>query len=361
VREPGKMFDFLRNKVSEFAGKVKSAVSEKEPEPVPVEKPPVPLVLEKPKTKPVAVEVKKPPVKKEKPKVKLTTEIKKRVMGYTTLSENEIEGLLWDFEMALLEGDVATEAAERICGDIKEKLKQKRFFGEIRGEVEDVVKESIKEILAESEPLDLMKFVEKTEKPLVMMFLGPNGAGKTTTIAKLAYTLQKQRGFNTIFAASDTFRAASIEQLEEHANRLGIRVVKHKYGSDPAAVGFDAIKSAKAHGISCVMIDTAGRQQTNRNLMEELRKIDRVCKPHLKIFVGEAIAGNALSEQVAKFKESVGLDGLILTKMDVDVKGGGTISIAATSKVPILYFGTGQNYDDLEKFDPDEILKRIFG
>ncbi len=193
----------------------------------------------------------------------------------------------------------------------------------------------------------------------MIVFFGINGSGKTTTIAKIAYLLKKHK-ITSVFAASDTFRAASIEQIEKHAEKLGIKVIKHKYGSDPAAVAFDAINYAKAHNIDVVLIDTSGRMHTEQNLLEEMKKICRVAKPDLRIFVGEAIVGNDAIEQGKTFNDEIGIDGIILTKADVDEKGGATISLSYITKKPILFLGTGQGYADLKEFNKEEILKKIF-
>jgi len=215
--------------------------------------------------------------------------------------------------------------------------------------------------MMKTKEFDLVKAIkEKGEKPYRILFLGPNGAGKTTSIAKLTFFLQNQ-GFKVLWAAGDTFRAASIEQLEKHAERLKVRVVKHQYGADPAAVAFDAVKSAKSKGIDVVLIDSAGRQETNRNLMGELEKIARVAQPDLKIYVGEAFTGQSLLQQAKEYNKTVGIDGFILSKIDCDSKGGTTISLLYKIGNPILFVGTGQEYKDLEKFEPEFVLKRIIG
>ncbi|MCK4310424.1 MAG: signal recognition particle-docking protein FtsY, partial [Methanomicrobia archaeon] len=222
--------------------------------------------------------------------------------------------------------------------------------------IEASLKEAVKEILS-SEKIDLIEKI-KTKKPFVIMFIGFNGTGKTTTIAKLGNILKK-KGFSVVFSASDTFRAGSIEQLERHAKNIGIKVIKHKYGGDPAAVAFDAIKHAKARSIDVVIIDTAGRSETNKNLMEEVKKIKRVVAPDLTIFVGDALAGNSLVNQAEKFNE-IGIDCSILTKIDADARGGGALSITSATEKPIVYVGTGQGYDDLEIFDPDWLIRNLF-
>ena len=287
-------------------------------------------------------------------KLSVKTKIKEKVAKEFTISEE-------DLEISLLESDVARDTAEAICEEIKTRLMKTKFKrGEnIEKTIQNIFKDTLLNILSSPKHIDIVDVVSKT-KPCVIMFLGPNGAGKTTTIAKIAHLLMN-KNFSVILAASDTFRAASIEQLEEHAKRLSIKLVKHSYGADPAAVAFDAIKSAKARGIDCVLIDTAGRQETNKNLIEELRKVARVAEPTLKIYVDEALAGNVLVERVKQFDEAVGIDGIILTKMDVDVKGGGAISITKETGRPILYIGVGQEYDDIEPFEPEVIVSRILG
>ena len=203
-----------------------------------------------------------------------------------------------------------------------------------------------------------MEKIRKEEKPFVIAFFGVNGSGKTTTIAKIADLLNKNK-ISCVLAASDTFRAASIEQLQIHADRLRIKLIKHDYGSDPAAVAFDAVKHAKAKNIDVVLIDTAGRLHSNVNLMDELKKVVKVAKPDLNIFVGESIAGNDCVEQAKTFNEAVGIDGIILAKADIDKKGGAAISVSYVTKKPIIYLGMGQEYFDLKEFEPNLIVEGL--
>ena len=198
----------------------------------------------------------------------------------------------------------------------------------------------------------------ENQLPYKILFVGPNGAGKTTTMAKIASMLIANN-ITCVLSASDTFRAAAIEQTAYHASKLGINVIKGTYGADPASVAFDAIAHAKAHGIMVVLIDSAGRQETNKSLIEELKKISRVANPDLKIFIGESISGNALLEQVKVIDEAVKLDGIVLTKLDVDAKGGNTLSILSDTTIPILYFGTGEKYSDIISYDPQFIVDNI--
>ena len=297
-----------------------------------------------------------------KPKISIRGKLKSAITGKVELEEKDLESLLEELELALLEADVEQTTAEEICGKIGQRLVGKKLP---RGKsLEELVKKEISSILLEmmkTKEFDLVKAIkEKGEKPYRILFLGPNGAGKTTSIAKLTFFLQNQ-GFKVLWAAGDTFRAASIEQLEKHAERLKVRVVKHQYGADPAAVAFDAVKSAKSKGIDVVLIDSAGRQETNRNLMGELEKIARVAQPDLKIYVGEAFTGQSLLQQAKEYNKTVGIDGFILSKIDCDSKGGTTISLLYKIGNPILFVGTGQEYKDLEKFEPEFVLKRIIG
>jgi fused signal recognition particle receptor len=191
------------------------------------------------------------------------------------------------------------------------------------------------------------------------MFVGVNGTGKTLSIAKIAYLLQ-QHGKSCVMAAGDTFRAGAIEQLTIHADKLGVKIVKHGPGSDPAAVAYDAIEHAKAKHKDVVLLDTAGRMQTNSNLMDEMAKIKRVAKPDMIIFVGDALSGNDAVEQAKRFNEVVGIDGVILTKVDADAKGGSSLSIAYTIGKPLLFIGVGQGYDDQIPFNPEWMVQHIF-
>jgi fused signal recognition particle receptor len=205
---------------------------------------------------------------------------------------------------------------------------------------------------------NILEEIKTGEKPYIIMMLGPNGAGKTTHIAKLTHYFKKQ-GLSCVWAAADTFRSGAIHQLQEHADKLDIKVIKQQYGADPAAVAFDALTSAQANKFDIILIDTAGRQETNKNLMEELKKIERVVKPNLKIYVGESYTGQGLLTMAQEFDKAIGIDGFILSKIDADAKGGTTISLLYQLKKPIFYVGTGQGYEDLQEFSPEFILNRI--
>ncbi len=275
------------------------------------------------------------------------------------LAEGDLDDVLWDLQVLLLENDVALTVAEEICEKLKEKL-----VGEKLSLKEGIDAKSIKQlktILLQllHERVEFVDLIKSGKKPKVILFLGINGTGKTTTIAKVAKLLLDNK-LSVIFAASDTFRTGSIEQLQKHAKRLNVRLIKHDYGADPAAVAFDAIKSAQARKIDVVLVDTAGRVHTNKNLMRELEKINRVTKPDYKIFVGDSLTGNDAVEQAKKFKEAIGIDGSILTKVDADVKGGAAISIAHVTDKPIFFLGVGQEYKDLEEFDKHKFVDMLF-
>ena len=275
-----------------------------------------------------------------------------------TISAEKFEELFWDLELVLLENNVSVEVIERIKLDLQQELVDKPLPRDVMTKIEETLRRTLKDILS-SEKINLLgKIKEKGKKPFVIAFFGINGAGKTTSIAKLTHYLQKNK-LSVVLAACDTFRAAAIQQLEEHAVRLGVKIIKQDYGSDAAAVAFDAIKYAEKNNLDVVLIDTAGRLHSNTNLMSELKKIIRVTNPDLKLFVGESITGNDCIEQARKFNELVEMDGVILTKADVDDKGGAPLSISYTIKKPILFLGVGQTYDDFEEFNADVMVKRL--
>ncbi|NJE25374.1 signal recognition particle-docking protein FtsY [Thermococcus sp. MV5] len=284
-------------------------------------------------------------------------------VAQTEISEKDVENALWDLELELLEADVALEVVDELKERIKQKLVgQKVKIGTNKREVvENAVRDAVLEVLTPEKRIDLLEIIKsKREKPFVIVFVGFNGSGKTTTIAKLANWLKKH-GLSVVIAASDTFRAGAIEQVEEHAKRVGVKIIKHGYKSDPAAVAYDAIEHAKARGIDVVLVDTAGRNELNRNLMDEMKKIARVTKPDLVMFVGDALAGNAIIEQARQFNDAVKIDGVILTKLDADARGGAALSISHAIGAPILFVGVGQGYDDLMSFDEKWMLERLFG
>jgi fused signal recognition particle receptor len=276
-----------------------------------------------------------------------------------TIDEKKLDELLWDLEMGLLEADVAYSVIDSIKKDVKQEIKRVPFDkGKAGNLIETVLKNAIGHVL-KSNNFDFNKFIEERKKPVVIMFVGVNGTGKTLSIAKIAFQLNKL-GKTCVMAAGDTFRAGAIEQLSIHADKLGVKIVKHSPGSDPAAVAFDAIEHAKAKHKDIVLLDTAGRMQTNSNLMDEMAKIKRVAKPDMIIFVGDALSGNDAVEQAKRFNEVVGIDGVILTKVDADAKGGSSLSIAYTIGKPLLFIGVGQGYEDQIPFNPEWMVQHIF-
>ncbi len=283
----------------------------------------------------------------------------------TELSGKDLDKVLDEFQLELVEADVAVTVADHVCAELKEKLRDVQFarFSDPRAKVKEILGEVLLSVLGKGGRLDLFEFVDKRKaagEPAIMVFVGINGTGKTTSIAKLAYMLQK-RGRTVILASSDTYRSGAIEQLEEHARRVGVRIIKHQYGADPAAVAFDAVNYARAHGINAVLIDTAGRMGTNTNLLEEMKKIVRVTKPDLTILVVDALTGNDAMEQGRVFSQAVKINGIILAKLDADVKGGSAVSLSYVMGAPVTMVGTGQGYDNLEQFQAENIVKNLIG
>ena len=278
------------------------------------------------------------------------------------LSEKDLDPILWDLQLQLISNDVAVEVAQRVCEELKERLKgvQLARFGDKTEPVKEALRDSIEAVMATNGELDLLELAgeKKDGYPLVVMFVGINGTGKTTTIAKVTKLLL-EGGHTVVLASGDTYRAGAIEQLEEHARRLGVRVIKHRYGSDAAAVSFDAVQHARARGIDAVLIDTAGRMQTNRNLMDELQKIKRVVQPDLTVMVLDSLIGNDAVDQAQTFNELVGFDAAILTKVDADAKGGSSLSVAYLTGKPIIYVGVGQEYGDLQPFDAAWFAEKV--
>lgn len=277
-----------------------------------------------------------------------------------SIDKDDIESILWDLEIGLLESDVALPVIDTIKEGVQQVLSERKIE---RGEnLGDIVEEALKSAIGgvlQSNEFDFDKFINECNKPAVVMFVGINGTGKTTSIAKLANRLQKN-GRTVVLAASDTFRAGAIEQLTIHSDNLGIKIIKHQSGADPAAVAYDAVEHAKSKHKDVVLVDTAGRMQTNSNLMDEMKKIKRVVKPNLVVFVGDALAGNDAVEQAKAFNDAIGLDAIILTKIDADAKGGAALSIAHSIGKPIAFMSTGQEYEDIIKFDSQWMLDRLF-
>ena len=272
------------------------------------------------------------------------------------LTEEKFNELFEELEMILLQNNVAYESVEAIKKSLEEKL-----IGKTLKEINlsEELKNAIESILIN--PPDFIKTIKNSlevKSPFIIVFMGINGSGKTTTIAKIANYLQKNN-LSVSLAAADTFRAASIEQIQQHTDKLKIHLTKKDYGSDPASVGFDAITHAKKNKIDVVLIDTAGRMQNKNSLMKEIEKIVKVTKPDMKIFLGESITGNDMTEQAKTFNESTDITGVILSKSDVDEKGGTAISVSQATGKPILFLGTGQKYEDLEIFDKKKVVEKL--
>jgi len=281
----------------------------------------------------------------------------------TELKTEKLRPILEDFKLDLIGNDVAISVADHICEEMEKRLDgvQVKRLEDRKEIVRKNLREVLLEVLTTNQEIDLRDMVDKKKKvnePYVILFVGINGTGKTTTIAKVAKLLMKN-GYSVVLACSDTYRAGSIEQLEEHAKRLGIRMIKHKYGADAAAVAYDAVNHAKAHGVNVVLIDTAGRIQTNRNLMNELEKIKRVITPDLTILTVDSLTGNDAVMQAEEFHKRVGIDGTVLTKVDADVKGGSALSVTYATGKPIIFIGTGQKYEDLKEFKPEQFTEMI--
>ena len=383
------MFGILRKKLKESMEKlVKRAETpvEKPPEKPPSEpqpkkeKPikPIPVAPKPPKIQePKPVEVREEPGQKaeEKPEEpqkipepepkpeKGETEHKgvfKRLRERVTtrqLTEGDIDEFFTGLEMELMQSNVAVEVVDFLKISLKEKLSGKQIK---RGEVEKFIQTAFEESLlaaVDQGTVDIEKLIRE-KRPLICVILGFNGSGKTTTIAKIADFLKK-KNYKPVLAAGDTFRAASIEQLEVHANKLGLKLIKQQYGSDSAAVIFDAIKHADTSGSDIVLADTAGRMHTDKNLMDELKKVVRVNSPDLKILVIDSLTGNDAIEQAKNFNDAVGVDAVVMTKVDVNEKGGSILSVCYAIKKPILFLGTGQDYKDLKLFNPREFVREL--
>ncbi len=339
---------------------------EARPKPVEVQKPKIPEYTPKPVEKAGEKRVQhiepKPSFKQPEQKVTLGTKLKSIVFREVKVSHQDVGPFLEQLRMALLQSDVNYDVTEKILGRMESELTNNPIEAKnLQRNITGIIRNSILSVLNKGSDIDIVKAADAKKgsgEPFKVLFIGPNGAGKTTTMAKLAKMFM-DHGFSCVLSASDTFRAAAIEQTVHHASKLGIHVIKGNYGADPASVAFDAIAYAKAHAIDVVLIDSAGRQETNKSLMEEIKKMARIAKPDMKIFVGESITGNALLGQVKEFDQAVKLDGIILTKLDADAKGGNTLSILSETDVPVLFFGSGEAYDAIIAYKPELIIDNI--
>jgi fused signal recognition particle receptor len=280
-----------------------------------------------------------------------------------TLTEKKIDDAIDDLRILLISNDVAIDTADEICKNLVESFQGQQIarLKSTKKFLFETLKQIVINILTPEKEIDIINEIRTKNAlglPYIFVFLGINGTGKTTTIAKIANFL-KENNIKSVAAASDTFRAGAIEQLSKHMDNVGINVIKHGYKSDPSSVAYDAIEHAKAKKIDAVLIDTSGRQTTNKNLMMEMQKMIRVAQPDLTVFVGDCLAGNDVLYQAREFDRHVGIDANILTKLDADAKGGAALSISFETKKPILFVGVGQGYNDLKPFNKDLFISSI--
>lgn len=338
------MFDFLRKAVNSLSEKVLSKAKKKE-----------------------GRELRESSEREEEKKgreVEVKIGLGKRVKALITnkvrIEKKDVEDVLEEFLLDLLEADVPLELAE----DLQKELEEALVGREVRKEeVNSFVKENLRKILLDKMEdgyfiIDLILEKLKEKKPVVVLFFGPNGAGKTTLIAKIAYDMKK-RGLKVLMIAGDTFRAGAVEQLSEHGKRLRVDVFRKERGAKPSSVIYEGLQKAKDYDL--VLVDTAGRQSVNLNLMKELEKIKKVSSPDLSVFVLDSTLGSAAFETLKEYESIVGIDGVVLTKMDLDPKGGVAISVYSSTGKPILGISTGQGYEDLSPFRKEEIVEKILG
>ncbi len=287
---------------------------------------------------------------------------KERIIKKVTekkITGKEFNNFFNALELNLLQANIAYETIQAIKKSLEKELTGKQVSRRSHEKViMNALKKALRKVLKECNSNELLTIIKESDKPVSFMFIGVNGSGKTTSIAKIANWLKKNK-ISSVMAACDTFRAASIEQLEKHGKALGIKVVKHKYGADAAAVAYDALEHARARNVKAVLIDTAGRSHANTNLMNELEKIKRVIKPDYTVFVGDALTGNDMIEQCRTFNNTTPFNFMILTKTDVDEKGGAILSASHTTGVPIMFLGTGQLHKDLKAFNKEELINQI--
>jgi fused signal recognition particle receptor len=287
-------------------------------------------------------------------------------LGQKSISKKEFDTIFDELQISLMENDVAQEIVDELTSKIKTEIQNLKL--ERSENSEQVITTKLYSFLSDlflstNNKTDIIQSILEKKRskagPYSIIFLGINGTGKTTTVAKFCKML-RDKGVTVVLAAADTHRAGAIEQITHHGNNLNVKVISQRYGADPSAVARDALEHARKNYIDAVLIDTAGRMQTSKNLMEEVSKIIRVIKPDMKIFVGDSLAGNDTVNQAREFFEYTNYDGSILTKSDADSKGGAAVSIAYLTRKPILYLGMGQGYGDLAEFDYDAFLDSIF-
>ena len=278
------------------------------------------------------------------------------------LTEDDFDKIWLELEVFLLEINIAYEIVEKIESSLREMIIGENFDRfSLAKKIREVLIEEVSSVLSsrEADFIEELKKIRESGDIARIIVLGVNGTGKTTTIAKIVKYL-RDNDLSSVVAAADTFRAAAVEQLDEHSKKLDFKLIKHKGGSDPAAVSYDAIEHARAKNIDVVIIDTAGRMPNNSNLMQELSKIERVSKSHMNVFVGDSVSGNDLIEQINLFDKVMGITGLILTKTDTDERPGSIVTAAYSLEKPIYFLGTGQGYEDMVKFDSKLIAQKLF-
>ena len=290
----------------------------------------------------------------------ITQRAKLMATGKTVIEEEDLQKHLDDLELALLSSDVEMSVANEILDGVRENLtgETRRRLSSTGNLVRDALREALYDVISVGQ-FDFDERVADAERPVVIIFTGVNGVGKTTTIAKMARYFE-DRGLSTVLANGDTYRAGANEQLVKHAENLEKKVIAHEQGSDPTAVVYDAVEYAKANDVDVVLGDTAGRLHTSDDLMAQLGKINRNIDPDMTLFVDEAVAGQDAVNRAREFDDAASIDGTVLTKADADPQGGAAISVAHVTGKPILFLGTGQGYDDLEPFDPEEIVDSLF-
>jgi fused signal recognition particle receptor len=337
------VFDNLREKLQSIQGRLSQSISQNN---------------EGKETLPVQDQVpaagdKKEPAFFEKVKVLITE-------GELVIGDQDLEKPIEELEMALLESDVAFSVTEEICSSVRSGLvgKKRKIGTDVNTVVIKALSDALRSALGEA--FDLSAYIRDHPRPVKILFIGVNGTGKTTTIAKIGQYLKKN-GFSVVIGAGDTFRAGAIEQIDVHAERIGIKVIQHQAGADPSAVLFDTIQYATSHTIDVILADTAGRFHNRVNLMNQLSKIRRVMNPDLIVYVDEAVAGNDAVIRAEEFAKTVGIDAVVLTKVDMDPRGGAALSVAHAVGRPLLFIGTGQGYDDIRPFNPDEIVGELLG
>ena len=292
----------------------------------------------------------------EKTRKTLTEKIEKLVIGYATIDDDFLDEL----EEVLIMADVGIKTTSILMQDVRDGIKAKQINEP--ADLRPFLEAKLKELLSNGD----YKINYAKQGPTVIIVVGVNGVGKTTTIGKLG-NYYKEQGLKVVLAAGDTLRAAAIDQLEIWGGRIGVDVIKHTEGSDPAAVVYDALKSAKSKEADVLIIDTAGRLHTKFNLMEELKKINRIVEreitgaPHETLLVLDATTGQNAINQAKLFSQATPLTGVVLTKLDGTAKGGVVVAIKSELEIPVKWIGIGEGVNDLRPFDPEEFSKALFG